>query len=151
FVDAYVDAMCANLGRCCAQNSLPFSLDGCKANARDTAQQLLDQHTATPDVGAFDESHAGRCVQLLSRSVTSCTYTSREERYLSDACAHLFSGSRDLGDSCVADVQCLTQPDRITSCLPHLEVVDGGLGGAAWCRAQASSAAVGDICDTEDP
>jgi hypothetical protein len=96
FVQAVADAMCANLGDCCAEAAIPYDRAGCEAYV--FAELDLDP----PPNATWDSVQAGKCVDLFARIASTCSYAGSGD----NPCQRVYRGTLPEGAACVDDDEC---------------------------------------------
>jgi hypothetical protein len=97
FLRKVADAICENVGACCAAANIPYDRAGCEAFV------LRDGLVLTPPPHAiWDGVEAAKCVESYVRSATTC-YRSRAD---DSACDHIYRGTLPEGAACIDSKEC---------------------------------------------
>lgn len=96
FAQKVADAVCGNLGDCCASAGIPYDRAGCEAFVLEELEL-----EALPNA-TWDSVEAGRCVDWFARVASSCFEVEARD----EACTGPYRGTLPEGAACVDSVQC---------------------------------------------
>jgi hypothetical protein len=130
FMQKVVDAICKNVGGCCATAGIPYDPEGCE---RYGLEELVVP-TQPPNT-TWDSTEAGKCVDLYARIASSCTLLEVGD----NPCLRIYRGTLREGATCIDSYECaairgseaICAPDATaltSSCTPEIAPVRGRSG-----------------------
>jgi hypothetical protein len=111
------DALCNNIGPCCAEAGFPFDSAQCHATAETGLRSEIDR-SRTANV-TYNASAARTCLDAYTATIKAC----HDEREIGSACKNVFTGTLQPGQTCTSEAECAPG----ASCRPT------GDGGASQC------------------
>jgi hypothetical protein len=144
FVEKVVDAVCDNVGSCCAAAGIPYDRAACK---RYGLEALIVP--SQPANTTWDSIEAGKCVDMYARITSSCTLLEVDD----NPCRRIYRGTLREGASCIDSYECADirgseatcASDAITfssSCRPEIEPTRGRSGDACITTCETSDCSV---------
>jgi hypothetical protein len=129
FLQKVADAVCGDLGACCAATGFPYDRAGCESYVLDELELEVPPNTT------WDSVEAGKCIDWFERIVSSCSNTQTED----GPCTRIFYGTLPEGAACADSAECADirgseatcAYDDITvsgSCRPLVEAARGRAG-----------------------
>jgi hypothetical protein len=96
FAPTVVDAICGNVGNCCAAAAIPYDRAGCEAF-------LLEELELEPPPNAtWDSVAAGKCIDWFERIASSCYEVETAET----PCTRIYRGTLPEGAACADSNEC---------------------------------------------
>jgi hypothetical protein len=148
------DAICTNVGKCCADHGFGYNTSKCTAAVQSEVQQTLAA-VANADGLTYDANAAGECVQRYRELAAACVFSDEQRDAVLQACGAIWSGNTPEGAPCVVDHECQgasqgeaycakassAAADSAGVCAPVAAPVHGALDGACDTSCRAGSAA----------
>jgi hypothetical protein len=129
FLQKVADAVCGDLGACCAATGFPYDRAGCESYVLEEIELEVPPNTI------WDSVEAGKCIDWFERIVSSCSDTETDN----GPCARIFRGTLPEGADCWDSNECadirgadaICTYDDVTvsgSCTPGVETAHGRAG-----------------------
>jgi hypothetical protein len=119
FVTKFVDAVCDNIGSCCAAEGYAYDAEKCKAVAKSQYDAVFEP---SPNV-VYDAARGGSCIQAVKQAASSCGALDLDG---SAACQGVYVGQLPAGAACESSMECAAPAGGDATC-------DGQGSGKGTC------------------
>ena len=113
FPNRYARAFCETFGACCLKEQFAFGRDSCLEGAMRAGEGVLAN---THPQWLYDPRRAGRCIEKLQASWSSCRLTDTARWEWLDACRDIFKGTVAPGGACQSNNDCAESSEGPVLC-----------------------------------
>lgn len=132
FAERAAAAVCNTIAPCCGAQGIQYDDAACKAGWKGFYDEWMIEPVKAGLV-KYDENAAGGCMAWME--TRSCTAPTDSP----EACAQAFQGTKNAGEACTTEMECISPPGGFASC-------GSGPGGTAGTCVQEPRGKVGDVC-----
>jgi hypothetical protein len=132
------DAVCNNIGKCCADWGFQYNAAKCAEGLKASVQESIDRAASASGV-TYNANTAGECVAAYAAWVTACTGTAAQQQAFEKACNSIWTGTKAAGQPCTEDFECAGAESGSAFCATMPSLPDAGTsGGGSTCMAESA-------------